>query len=293
MSSWSYHLEGFMYTYLYIYTSQVLQDFFHQHYSGNRYASISWLPSHLNLITLGTSCRKRPCLEAGSHYTPENKHGTWKHPLEEGEPSTNRQFSGSMFVLGGVNQPTGFFWSSPFDGRGKTHHFIRKLPNGVSGSTMSAPTVTMDKIPTLKIARWRNPWWFRVSPFFRVVSSDDKANPEFAPNFLEAGHESTSRLQRKSRVEQDRGLDLKLQLVALVTFFGQIGVFKNNGTPKWMVYFMENLIKMDDLGVPLSLETPKSCLFECVNHEHLWFVLVFSVDDWTVELSENSAEDMQ
>ena len=28
------------------------------------------------------------------------------------------------------------------------------------------------------------------------------------------------------------------------------------GTPKWMVYFMENPIKMDDLGVPLFLETP-------------------------------------
>ena len=27
-----------------------------------------------------------------------------------------------------------------------------------------------------------------------------------------------------------------------------LGVFKNRGTPKWMVYFMENPIKMDDLG---------------------------------------------
>jgi len=24
----------------------------------------------------------------------------------------------------------------------------------------------------------------------------------------------------------------------------------NGGSPKWMVYFMENPIKMDDLGVP-------------------------------------------
>ena len=30
---------------------------------------------------------------------------------------------------------------------------------------------------------------------------------------------------------------------------------KNNGT-KWMVKIMENLSKMDDLGVPLFLETP-------------------------------------
>ena len=31
-----------------------------------------------------------------------------------------------------------------------------------------------------------------------------------------------------------------------------LGVSKNNGIPKWM----ENPIKMDDLGVPLFLETP-------------------------------------
>ena len=29
------------------------------------------------------------------------------------------------------------------------------------------------------------------------------------------------------------------------------------GYPKWLVYFMENPIKMDDLGVPLFQETPK------------------------------------
>ena len=33
-----------------------------------------------------------------------------------------------------------------------------------------------------------------------------------------------------------------------------MGVSKNSGTPKWMVY-MENPIKMDDLGVPLFSET--------------------------------------
>ncbi len=36
-----------------------------------------------------------------------------------------------------------------------------------------------------------------------------------------------------------------------------MGVSKNTGTPKWMVYFMENPIKMDDLVVPLFLETPQ------------------------------------
>ena len=36
--------------------------------------------------------------------------------------------------------------------------------------------------------------------------------------------------------------------------FYYMGVSKNRGTPKWMVY-KENPIKMDDLGVPLFLET--------------------------------------
>ena len=31
---------------------------------------------------------------------------------------------------------------------------------------------------------------------------------------------------------------------------------KISGTPKWMVKIMENPIKMDDLGIPLFLETP-------------------------------------
>ena len=35
-----------------------------------------------------------------------------------------------------------------------------------------------------------------------------------------------------------------------------MGVSKNSGTPKWMVKIMVNPIKMDDLGVPLFLETP-------------------------------------
>ncbi len=34
-----------------------------------------------------------------------------------------------------------------------------------------------------------------------------------------------------------------------------LGISKNRGTPKWMVY-RENPIKMDDLGVPLFLEPP-------------------------------------
>ncbi len=36
-----------------------------------------------------------------------------------------------------------------------------------------------------------------------------------------------------------------------------LGVSKNEGTPKWMVKIMENPIKIHDLGVSLFLETPK------------------------------------
>ena len=37
--------------------------------------------------------------------------------------------------------------------------------------------------------------------------------------------------------------------------FGELNIPQYGGFPKWMVY-MENPIKMDDLGVPLFLETP-------------------------------------
>ena len=41
-----------------------------------------------------------------------------------------------------------------------------------------------------------------------------------------------------------------------------MGVSQNRGTPKWMVY-NGNPIKMDDLGVPLFLETPIYLAFLC------------------------------
>ena len=37
----------------------------------------------------------------------------------------------------------------------------------------------------------------------------------------------------------------------------EMGVSKNNGTPKWMVYNGQPYFLMDDLGVALFLETPK------------------------------------
>ena len=43
----------------------------------------------------------------------------------------------------------------------------------------------------------------------------------------------------------------------LFGWLGYMDVSKNKGgPPKWMVKIMENPIKMDDLGVPLFLETP-------------------------------------
>ena len=58
-----------------------------------------------------------------------------------------------------------------------------------------------------------------------------------------------------------------------------MGVSKNRGTPKWMVYFMENPIKMDDLGgPPLFLETPIwGWLFSGPPSQgyHLWPTLYF------------------
>ena len=39
----------------------------------------------------------------------------------------------------------------------------------------------------------------------------------------------------------------------------KLGVSKNSGTPKWMVY-NGNPIKMDDLGVPLFSETSNCCV---------------------------------
>ena len=45
---------------------------------------------------------------------------------------------------------------------------------------------------------------------------------------------------------------------SFICFLVDLGVSKNRGVypPKWMVYFMENPIKMDDLGGPLFLERP-------------------------------------
>ena len=53
----------------------------------------------------------------------------------------------------------------------------------------------------------------------------------------------------------------KTHHIQIFTVCHDMGVSKNRGIPKWMVKRMENPIKMDDLGVPLYLETPiyKDC----------------------------------
>ena len=62
----------------------------------------------------------------------------------------------------------------------------------------------------------------------------------------------------------------------------RLGVSKNKGTPKWMVY-NGNHIKMDDLGIPLFLETPtwgvwnlnwRSPDFWTINQSFFFFVRV-------------------
>ena len=51
---------------------------------------------------------------------------------------------------------------------------------------------------------------------------------------------------------------VKCWWVSVMVGFLHLDVSKNRGIlpPKWMVKIMENPIKMDDLGVPLFLETP-------------------------------------
>ena len=58
-----------------------------------------------------------------------------------------------------------------------------------------------------------------------------------------------------------------------------LGVSKKCGTPKWMVY-MENPIKMDDLGVPLFSENihfhPTTPLFSCGHLRNAMEIFIIS-----------------
>ena len=84
----------------------------------------------------------------------------------------------------------------------------------------------MDKINYLKIARYRNPWWFlRFLQFFRVVSSDDKANPCKSTIHERCPEERRKPCRRKSRpcscdISAGHGGETLPGLVYACTHFG-------------------------------------------------------------------------
>ena len=76
---------------------------------------------------------------------------------------------------------------------------------------------------------------------------------------------------------------------AVIKWCPHMGVSKNRGTPKWMVYFMENPIEIHDLGVPLFLETPIS---STVKWPYLWMCLILRISrfQWFFRCSRHFRE---
>ena len=82
-------------------------------------------------------------------------------------------------------------------------------------------------------------------------------------------------LRRKFRQAERKNVPAWLTLPKALRNDGPtMGVSKNRGTPKWMVKIMENHIKMDDLGVPLFLETPIYFRLTVRDHVHIFFCSV-------------------
>jgi hypothetical protein len=50
-------------------------------------------------------------------------------------------------------------------------------------------------------------------------------------------------------------LYINISYIIILNLSYYMGVSINGGSPKWMVYFSENPIKIDDLGVPPFQET--------------------------------------
>ena len=107
-----------------------------------------------------------------------------------------------------------------------------------SGFPLFSPSILGGKIPlflvqhpcSLSGASFLPPWNWRTIATFRVTP------------------------QRPQNVQVSEPWAVK-RLPGGGVYWWDMGVSKNNGTPKWMVKIMENPIKMDDLGVPLFLET--------------------------------------
>ncbi len=64
-----------------------------------------------------------------------------------------------------------------------------------------------------------------------------------------------------------------------------MGVSKNKGTPKWMVYNGKPYFQMDDLGVPLFWETP-------IYHHIMVCLGVSLIDNWHPPEIKPTASDL-
>ena len=99
---------------------------------------------------------------------------------------------------------------------------------------------------------------FRSFPYAR--------NPVENPQKVETWYQLGSKFNHSSPINQVHRTSHTENLVQIrfhhpFQKIHQLGVSKNRGTPKWMVKIMENPMKMDDLEVPLFLETSNSIFF--------------------------------
>ena len=79
--------------------------------------------------------------------------------------------------------------------------------------------------------------------------------------------------------DQQSILGLENSSIGHVTLYvvADVAVSKNRGTPKWMVYFMENPIKIDDLGVQLFWDTPMCVSFFHRQSNNCWIIVALLI----------------